>query len=78
MFLSSSLFIVQFFCDVGGSVCPGGYAGLSQEWLGNTTFYLVLTYWSADVSQASFEPMSGRALEPFFYFSVTWHGETLY
>jgi hypothetical protein len=32
----SSLFIVQDFLRVcvGGSVCPGGYSGLSQGWLG--------------------------------------------
>jgi hypothetical protein len=31
----SSLFIQLFFYFLqGGSVCPGGYAGLSQRWLG--------------------------------------------
>jgi hypothetical protein len=40
VFLLSSLFIIQgffclffFFCEVGESVCPGGYAGLFQGWL---------------------------------------------
>jgi hypothetical protein len=30
--LFSSLFIIQFFFVGHGSVCPGGYAGLSQGW----------------------------------------------
>jgi hypothetical protein len=34
LFVFSSLFIVQFFFVGGGSVCPVGYAGLSQGWLG--------------------------------------------
>jgi hypothetical protein len=42
----SSLFIVQFcffVCMCVGSVCPGGYTGLSQGWLGDTAWCFVLT-----------------------------------
>jgi hypothetical protein len=41
----SSLFLVQFFVlwGPGELVCPGGYAGLSQGWLGKYCVMLVLT-----------------------------------
>jgi hypothetical protein len=59
----SSLFIVQFcffFCWVGGSVCPGGYVGLSQGWLGKYCMMLgAHLFGLPNVSQAGLEPASG-------------------
>jgi hypothetical protein len=42
------------FCRVGVSFCPGGYAGLSQGWLGNTAWCLWLTCWSAEYLPSRF------------------------
>jgi hypothetical protein len=42
--------VVVFFFGVGGSVCPGGYAGLSQGWLGNIGWCLLLTCLDSQMS----------------------------
>jgi hypothetical protein len=67
MFLFSSLFIIQF-CFVffvgQGSVCPGGYAGLSRGrvcvWEYCMPFICSLVG-LPNVSQAGLEPVSGSA-----------------
>jgi hypothetical protein len=53
----SSLFIVQFFFLLGGrSVCPGGYAGLSQGCLGEYCVMLCAHLFGLpNVSQAGLE-----------------------
>jgi hypothetical protein len=52
VFLFISLFIIQFFFAVQGSVCPGGNGGLSQGWLWEIpcAAYL-LTCWSVSPKQ---------------------------
>jgi hypothetical protein len=53
----SSLFIVQFFF-VGGFFLPTGFAGLSQEWLGE--YHVTLgahLFGLLNVSQAGLEPV---------------------
>jgi hypothetical protein len=65
----SSLFIIQFvllFLFSRGSVCPGGYAGLSQGWLEEYHMMFGLP----NISQAG--------LQPTFFLSVTWLGEVFY
>jgi hypothetical protein len=67
MFLFSSLFIIQFcflifffFLQGEVSVCPAGYAGLSQGWLWEYCMMLICSSVSLpDVSQAGLEPASG-------------------
>jgi hypothetical protein len=77
VFLFSSLFIIHFFVGWGGSVCPGGYAGLSQGWLWEYHLMLICSpVVLLDVSQAGLEPVSGGMGACFL--SVTWHGEALY
>jgi hypothetical protein len=56
----SSLFIVQFFFFPGASICPGGYAGLSQGWLGEYCVMLgahLLVF--LKVSKAGLDPACG-------------------
>jgi hypothetical protein len=63
LLIFSSLFIVKGFvcvCLVQGSVCPGGYAGLSQELLGE--YHMTLSthlFGLPNVSQAGLELASG-------------------
>jgi hypothetical protein len=71
----SPLFIVQFFC--GGSVCPGGYAGLSQGWLGEYHVMLgahLLVCWMSPKQVWSWHQ---AVWEPSCFLSVMWHGEAL-
>jgi hypothetical protein len=49
-----------FFLSGGESVCPGGYAGLSQGWLWEYCMMLVLTCWSARCLPSRCLPASDR------------------
>jgi hypothetical protein len=61
-----------------GSVCPGGYAGLSKGWLWEYHMMLICSpVGLLGVSQAGLEMASGR-WRPSFFLSVTWCGEALY
>jgi hypothetical protein len=75
----SSLFIVQFlFLCMGGLVCPGGYAGLSQEWLGK---YHVMLGAHLLVCQMSPKQVWSQPLavwQPSCFLSVMWCGETFH
>jgi hypothetical protein len=67
----SYLFIGQVFVVVvvveGVSVCPGGYAGLSQEWLGEYCVMLgAHVFGLPKVSQAGLEPLGGGGSPPVF------------
>jgi hypothetical protein len=56
----SSLFIVQFFFFVGWSVCPEGYADLSQVWLGEYCMMLgAQLFGLPNVSHAGLELVAG-------------------
>jgi hypothetical protein len=74
----SSLFIQGFLCMcvcVRGSVCPGDYAGLSQEWLGK--YHMMLgahLFGLPNVSQAGLELASGGSgtLPVFSFCNVVW------
>jgi hypothetical protein len=58
----SSLFIFQFFffCRGERSLCPGGYAGLSQGWLGEYhMMFAAHLFGLPNVSQAGLELVSG-------------------
>jgi hypothetical protein len=62
MFLFSSLFIIHFFFVFWGkgSVCPGGYAGLSHGWLWEYCVPLICSHIGLlDVSQTGLELASG-------------------
>jgi hypothetical protein len=61
-----------------GSVCPGGYAGLSQGWVGEyhvTIGVHLLVCWMSPKQVWSWHLV---AQEPFCFLSVLWCGEALY
>jgi hypothetical protein len=67
MFLFSLLFSFVLFLWGRGSVCPGGYAGLSQGWLWEYCVPLICSpVVLLDVSQAGLELVSGGALALLF------------
>jgi hypothetical protein len=64
---ASFQFIVYsvFFIFPGGSVCQGGYAGLSQEWLGEyRTMLGAHLFCLPNVSQAGFDLVAGGSGSP--------------
>jgi hypothetical protein len=64
----SLLFIQFFFFFAGGSVCPGGYVGLSQGWLGE--YHMMLgthLFGLLNVSQADLEFAFGSGSSPLVF-----------
>jgi hypothetical protein len=80
VFLFSPLFIIQFFFffQGQGSVCPGGYAVLSQGGCGNTAYCLFAHLLVCRMSPKQVWSWCLVAQEPSCFICVTWCGEILY
>jgi hypothetical protein len=72
------LFRFFFFLRGWGSVCPGGYVGLSQGWLWNTMCYLFAHLLVCWLSPKQVWRWHLAVWEPSFFLRVMWHGEALY
>jgi hypothetical protein len=67
-----------FFCVGWGSVCPGGYAGLSQGWLWEYHVMFVAHLLVCRMSPKQVWSWRLVAREPSCFLSVMWHREALY
>jgi hypothetical protein len=78
-FLVYSVFCFVLFCLQGrGSVCPRGYAGLSQRWLGEYCMMLGAHVLVFQMSPKQVWSLHLVAQEPSCFLSVMWCGEALY
>jgi hypothetical protein len=75
--LFSFIFII-FFLWSGVSVCPGGYAGLSQGWLWEYCVTLGAHLFVCQMSPKQVWSWHLAVPEPFSFLSVMWRGEALY
>jgi hypothetical protein len=77
-YFSVACLLFSFFLAGQGSVCPGAYAGSSQGWLWEYRVPLICSpVGLQNVSQAGLS-WHLATWKPSCFFSVTWHGETLF
>jgi hypothetical protein len=74
-----SFFVFVFvFLQGRGSVCPGGYAGLSQGWLGEYCMMLGAHLLICQMSPKEFWSQHLVLLQPSCFLSVTWCGKVFH